>query len=390
MEPGAIRRRFAAYLIATASADAGYWIALIAQGWLVIKLTNSPLWLGLVSGASQLPFLLFSLAGGDLADRFDRRRVIALANVAIAAIALAAAALIASGRMTIGWLALLGFAGGTMVALEHPVDRAWIYDLVEGRALGRAIALSALEWSTARTVGPALGGLAIATIGIGAGYAGYAVCVLPLIALALSVRTRNAQAAADAPERDAAHAIRAIVAFSAFTACFTIGVSPYLALLPDIAKNVFGADAARYGIMGAAGGIGAIAGALALSLSGGVKRPGRAAIVAAFAGAVLLWAFAHTHTFPVAIALLAAMGTVDTLMYALANTYVQQIAGDADRGRANAIFSVAFLGGAPLGNALIGIVAGRFGSMTVLAWSSTIVAAAAVAFMIGFRGDRAR
>ena len=219
--PTNVSRRFTAYLIATATADAGYWIAQIAQGWLVLKLTNSPLWLGLVSAASQLPYLLFSLAGGDLADRFQRRRVVALANIAIACIALAAAGLVVSGWITIGWLVVLGFLGGTLVALEHPVDRAWIFDLVEGRDLGRAIALGALEWATARTVGPAIGGAAIALLGISAGYAGYAI-VLPLIALALGA---DADAHGNDPAGRATRtAMRSIVVFSAFTAAFTIGV----------------------------------------------------------------------------------------------------------------------------------------------------------------------
>ncbi len=382
MRPAAFERRFVAYLIATATADAGYWIALIAQGWLVVKLTNSPLWLGLVSAAAQLPFLLFSLAGGRLADRFDRRRVIAIANVAVAAVALCAAVLVTTGWITVGWLALLGFIAGTIIALEHPVDRAWLYDLVRGRDLGRAIALGALEWATARTLGPAIGGAAVATIGIAAGYAGYALCVIPLIALALVVRTRNAQSADGAPSPDAANNKRAIVVFSAFTACFTIGISPYQALLPEIAKNGFGADAAGYGAMAAAGGIGAIAGALWLSLRGGVPRPERAATRCAFLGAVLLFAFTQTHALVIAYVLLAAMGLVDTLMYALANTYVQQIAGDDDRGHANAIFSLAFLGGAPLGNALLGILAGRFGSLVALSWSAVVVALAAIAFSL--------
>ena len=135
--------------------------------------------------------------------------------------------------------------------------------------------------------------------------------------------------------------------------------------------------------------LGAIAGALGLSLLGGVPRPERAATICAFAGAVLLLAFTQTHVLGIAYVLLAAMGLVDTLMYALANTYVQQIAGDDDRGHANAVFSLAFLGGAPLGNALLGILAGRFGSLVALSWSGAAVALAAVAFGLAFRGTRA-
>jgi predicted MFS family arabinose efflux permease len=153
-------------------------------------------------------------------------------------------------------------------------------------------------------------------------------------------------------------------------------------LLPEIAKNAYGADAAGYGAMAAAGGIGAIAGAIGLSIVGGVPRPDRAATWAAFAGAALLLAFTHVHVTAAAFVLLAAMGLVDTLVYALANTYVQQIAGDDERGRANAIFSVAFLGGAPVGNALLGIVAGHTGSLPALGWSSAAVMLCALAFAI--------
>lgn len=380
MRSAALERRFVAYLFATATADAGYWIAWVAQGWLVVKLTNSPLWLGLVSAAAQVPFLLFSLAGGRLADRFDRRLVVAACESAIVVLALGIAALVATGRISIAVLIPLVFAFGTIAALEHPVDRAWIYDLVRGADIGRAIALGSLEWAVARFAGPAIGGVAIATVGIAAGYAGAGLAAVPLVALALAVRTRNTRSDAAATQRERPGAMRAIVGFSLFTACFTIGVAPYQSLLPEIAKNGYGADAAGYGAMAAAGGIGAIAGAVGLSILGGVPRPDRAATLAAFAGAALLFAFTRAHATGVAVALLAAMGLVDTLMYAFANTYVQQIAGDDERGRANGVFSIAFLGGAPVGNALLGILAGRFGSLTALSWSAAAVALCAIAY----------
>jgi len=376
-----LNRRFFAYLIASALADSGFWVASVAQGWLVVKLTNSPVWLGLVSAATQLPFLLFSIAGGDLADRFERWRIVALNNAVTAALACLTAALVATGNISVGLLAGLGFLLGACNAIEHPVDRAWVYDLVGRETIGRAIGLSALEWATARTVGPAIGGVAIATIGLAAGYGAYALCVLPIGILAVVVRTRNANVADDrrsAGER--ASGSRAIIVFSAFTAVFTIGVTPYIALLPEIAKNTFGQGAAGYGAMAAAGGVGAIGAAALLAWRGEIAHKGRIVIVAAFVGALFLVAFAHVHALVPAIVLLAAMGAVDTLLYALTNTYVQEIAGDAERGRANAIFTLAFLGGIPLGNALLGLLAGRFGSIPVLGWSATVVAAIAAIF----------
>jgi MFS family permease len=376
-----VNRRFFAYLLTSALADSGYWVAAVAQGWLVEKLTDSPLWLGLVAAATQLPFLLFSLAGGDLADRFERWRIVAWNNAITAILAALTAVLIGTGTISVGLLAVLGFVLGACNAIEHPVDRAWVYDLVGRETIGRAIALSALEWAAARTVGPAIGGVAIATIGLAAAYGAYALCVLPIGALALIVRSRNAQVAGEAQTpRERAESQRAIIALSAFTAVFTIGVTPYIALLPDIAKNTFAQGPAGYGAMAAAGGIGAIIAATVLTWRGEIAHKGRFVIVAAFVGALLLIVFAHTAALGPALVVLAVLGAVDTLLYALTNTYVQEIAGDADRGRANAIFTLAFLGGIPLGNALLGLLAGRFGSTAVLDWSASVVAVFAVAF----------
>jgi MFS family permease len=387
-------RRFVAYLITAALADGGYWIAAVAQGWLVIRLTNSPFWLGAVAATAQLPYLLFSLAGGSLADRFDRRIVVAINNGAITVIAALTAVLVVRDDITIGWLLALGFAAGTINALEHPVDRAWVYDLVDGRDLGSSIALSSLEWAIARTAGPALGGLAIAAIGVAAGYAAYAALTIPigLFALALLARPqRNAGRSAPAAAPPAAAAPtaaqpaqeHAIVVFSAFTATFTIGISAYITLLPDIARNTFGADARLYGVMAAAGGAGAIAGALGLAIGGNLRHRGRLVTIASFIGAALLAVFTQVRVLWVALALLALMGAIDTLMYALANTYVQQCAGDHQRGRANAIFSLAFLGGLPIGALVLGTLAARYGTASTLAVSSAAVCICAIVFWFG-------
>lgn len=376
-------RRFVAYLITATLADSGYWIAAIAQGWLVVQLTNSPFWLGAVAAGAQLPFLLFSLAGGDLADRFDRRAVVAINNALIAIIALITALFVANGTINVGWLLVLGFAAGTIYALEHPVDRAWVYDLVEGRQLGSSIALSSLEWSIARTLGPAVGGVAIATIGIAAGYAAYAVLTLPIMVLALRLRSGTTAPAALMQGTSQPARSRAIVVFSFFIATFTVGVTPYIALLPDIARNSFAADARLYGIMAAAGGAGAIAGGLGLAIAGDLRHKGRLVPIASFGGAALLAMFSHVHVLWLALLLLAAMGAIDTLMYALANTYVQECAGNAERGRANAIFSLAFLGGIPIGSIALGTLAAHIGTVEALTISALVVCLSAVVFWFG-------
>ena len=376
-------RRFTAYLLTAACADGGYWIATIAQSWLVLTLTDSALWLGLVAGVGQLPYLLFSLVGGSLADRFDRRAIIAINNTGIAIISLVTAALVFTHTITIVYLLVLSFALGTIFAIEQPVDRAWLYDLVDRKLLDTSIALSSLEWAVARTVGPALGGAVVALIGIAAGYVAFAALVVPITVLALVLANRHAHAPQATPADDRkgdANRERAIVIFSAFIATFSIGVTPYITLLPEIAKHAFGADARGYGAMAAAGGIGAICAAVTLALAGDLRHRGRITTICAFVGALLLVVFTRAHRFDVALVLLAAMGAVDTLMYALANTYVQAIASAERRGWANAVFSLAFLGGMPIGSVILGTFAQRYGSQPTLAVSGTLAALAAIGF----------
>jgi MFS family permease len=394
-----VRPRFAAYLLAAALADSGYWIYTISTGWLVENRTHSQLWLGLVNGAGTLPYLLFSLAGGVLADRFERRKAIAGGNIAIGLGAGTLALLLAAGALPIGLLAALAFCIGTINALEHPVDRAWLYELIEGKQLGRSISLSSLEWAFARTFGPALGGIAISALGIVGGYAAYAFSVIPMTVLALSVRTGRSSAPQEpgvpgapvgeavpggvqAPKAAAERLPAAILPFSLLIASFTVSVTPYIALLPDIAARDFGLDARGFGLFAACGGVGAIAGGIALSALGEIRSKGRVVALTAFGGAALLTAFASTHDVRLAGALLVAMGAVDTAMYALANTYVQQLATDRLRGRANAVFSLAFIGGAPIGSLALGALAQRAGNGTALLAGGTFAALASVIFWI--------
>src|SRR5579884_389666 len=273
-------RRFTAYLLTAALADIGYWIAYVAQGWLVLKLTNSPFWLGTVGAASNVPFLVFSLPGGALADRFNRSALVALASAAISLVALVLAVLAQRGAITIGLLVALTFLLGTLFALSAPIDRAWMYDLVEGRGIGTATALSSLEWSVARTLGPALGGVATATIGVAAGYAALGALALPLMLLALTLarveRTRHSPCISPGePLAPKAADERRIVAMSLLVAAFTASVIPYISFLPDIARNTLRLDARGYGLLAACGGIGSILGAMMISALGELEHKGR-------------------------------------------------------------------------------------------------------------------
>ena len=386
-------RPFAAYLAASALADAGFWIALVAQGWLVVRLTHGPLWLGVVGAAGQAPALVLSLVGGTLGDRFDRRVTIACAEVGVGLVALVTAVLVARGALGLPGLVALSFASGALLAIEHPVDRAFIHDLIDGDDVEHAIALSSLEFSLARTAGPALGGIAVGTLGIAGGYALQTACVVPIVAFAFyalrrrlggdAAGERRAAGARDASLRDAWGFLvreRSMLAVCVLTAAFTIGVSPYVALLADVAKNVLHQREAGYGALQAAAGFGALAGAAALAVCGEPKAPRETLVVAVFAGAVALALFTTTRTPLLAGVALVALGAVDAIVYALGNTYVQERTRERYRGRVNAVFTVAFLGGIPVGNLLLGLLAARVGSEWALFASAVAVAVCAIGF----------
>jgi predicted MFS family arabinose efflux permease len=386
-------RRFTAYLLTAALADIGYWIAYVAQGWLVLKLTNSPFWLGTVGAASNVPFLVFSLPGGALADRFNRSALVALASAAISLVALVLAVLAQRGAITIGLLVALTFLLGTLFALSAPIDRAWMYDLVEGRGIGTATALSSLEWSVARTLGPALGGVATATIGVAAGYAALGALALPLMLLALTLarveRTRHSPCISPGePLAPKAADERRIVAMSLLVAAFTASVIPYISFLPDIARNTLRLDARGYGLLAACGGIGSILGAMMISALGELEHKGRLVPMIVTGGAVLLALFTILRAVPAVALVLVLMGGIDTAAWTLSNTYVQECASDERRGRANAIMLLAFGGGIPIGNLVLGTIAGRYGSLVALQFSAGVACAAAALFWFGARQAR--
>ncbi len=387
-------RRFASYLAVSCLADCGFWIAIVAQGWLVVRLTHSPVWLGIVAAAAQSPALFMSLLGGVIADRFDRRKAILATECAVGIIAIATAWFVARDAISLVGLAVLAFASGTMLAIEHPIDRAFLYSLIDGDDVEQSVALSSVEFSIARTAGPALGGIAIATIGIAGGYALEAAFVVPIVAFAIyAVRVKIGRAdATDSDNRDAAEDAslgeawqylreeRSILTICALVALFTIGLSPYVSLLADIAKNTLHVREGGYGALQAAAGLGALAGALGLSLSSRTHGKRTVIVSAVFVGAVLLGLFTVVRQPWLAGATLFAMGAVDSLVYALGNTYIQERTDERHRGRVNAIFTIAFLGGIPVGNLALGFVASSVGSEWALFGSSLVVALGAVVF----------
>ncbi len=347
----------------------GTWMQSVAQGWLVLQLTNSPFQVGLVTTLSSLPVLFFTLPGGVLADRMDKRRLILLLQAGMLAEALTLGTLIATGRVTVGWVMALAFAYGILTAFEVPARQAFVVELVGKRDLSSAIALNATAFNVTRVLGPSVAGVLIATVGIAACFFVNAASYVAVLAgLAM---LRLPPAAPDTGGRSPWEALaegtryvrdtpwpRALITL---TATFSIFGYASLPMLPVFARDALATGAGGYGLLVASVGIGATGGALALAALG-TRVPRRPLL---FAGGILFGGFlvgaAWTGAYWLAALLLGLTGLAMILTNVSVNTLLQTESPDALRGRVMGFYSFVVLGMAPFGALQMGWLADHLG-----------------------------
>lgn len=354
-------RDFRIYFAGQLVSVAGTWMQQIAMAWLAYSLTHSALVLGLLGFASQIPILLFAPLGGVWSDRVDRRRLMMTTQVLAMLQALTLAVLAWQGWATPALLIGLAFVLGCINAVDIPARQSLVAHLVTDRALlPNAIALNSFMMNATRFVGPALAGVIVA-------WAGEAVCFLlnaasylaVLLALA-ALHTRPGAGVA----KPALHALREGLAYAfshrdirlylLLVAAVSFLVAPYVVMLPVYARTVLGGDARTFGLLVSSAGAGSLLASVFLashaSIDGLARRVGQAAILA---GAALA-AFALNSVAALAYPILMLLGFSVVLVAAGSNTLLQSWVRDDLRGRVMAIFTMAFLGIAPLGNLLLG------------------------------------
>lgn len=347
---------------------AGTWMQQIAMVWLAYRLTNSALVLGMVGFASQIPILLLGSLTGVLTDRFDRRRIL-LATQSVAMLqALSLAVLTWLHWISPNWLIGMAFVLGCVNALDVPARQAFAAQLVEDRDdLPNAIALNSLLMNAARFVGPALAGFAVAAIGeawcFAVNAASYLAVLLAL--LAIDARSRPAK------HESAMHALRQGIDYVVghadirqrllTVATVSLLVTPYAVMMPLFSSEIFHGDARTYGLLIASAGGGSLLAGLYLASrrdTATLARRVNLAVIAAGAGLAL---FAVNRVLALAFPIVMAVGFFVLLVVAGSNTLIQVRVEDAYRGRVMAIFSMAFLGIAPLGSFTVGWLAHAVG-----------------------------
>jgi MFS family permease len=390
---GALRHRnFRLFLGGQFVSLSGTWMQTVAQGWLVLQLTHSAFQVGLVTTVGTLPVLLFTLYGGVVADRVNKRRFLLVLQSLMLLEALALAVLTATGRITVGLVMVLASAQGLLSAFEIPARQSFLGEMTGREDLMTAIALNSSVFNVTRVVGPAIAGLLIAAVGTAACFFVNAASYLAVLWMLAIMRPPFAGATA-APARRSTFrdGWRYILdtpeprLLTLLTITFSVFGFSFAPMLPVYASQVLGAGATVYGVLMSGVGVGAAAAALFVAAMGHrVMREGRVFAFAALFGAVLL-ATSLAGRFGPALVLLTLAGCSWALTSILTNTLLQTKAPDHLRGRVMGFYSFMVVGMAPFGALQAGWISEHFGVRTSLALGGGICVLAAA---FAWRSDR--
>lgn len=374
-------RNFRIFWIGQAVSLTGSWVQIVAQGWLALDLSDDAFIVGLVSAAGSFPVLVFSLYGGVIADRYDKRRLVMIGQ---ALLALEAALLwwfVVSDTITIPWLIALATFAGVVSAFEIPARQALLIELVVREDLMDAIALNTSAFNLARILGPSIAAAVIASAGLawcfGLNTLSFAAVLAGLFVLRLPPYVRPV----DRPSPMAGlregirymFATKEISLIMRMVAVFSIFGVPYLTLMPVFAREALGLGASGYGLLMTVTGVGALSGALFLAAVGGRIQRGRLFAISSIAFPLAILALATTWLPPVAAFVLLLAGLSMILQTALANGILQALVPDDLRGRVMAAYVVVYVGFAPIGSFTGGALARVIGIEWTLAAGGAVM-----------------
>jgi MFS family permease len=399
-------RDFRVLWFGACTSSVGTWMQSLAANWLVLALTGSATYLGLDAFLQQLPIMLFTLIGGVLADRLDRRRTLLASQYVQTATAAALAILVYSGTVQIWHILVLSFVTGCAQAFGGPAYQSLIPSLVDKRDLTNAIALNSIQFNVARVLGPLLAGGVLAVFAawgygessaeaMAACFTINALSYLVVIYALLSLRVRHTPPATTRPMLEELRggltyvrqtpAIPPLIVL-AFTTTF-LGM-PVLTLLPVFARDIYQQGVGEYSRMMAFAGAGAIAGSLIVAWLGRMKQMAITTLVVQAAFGLCIILFAMTRVIYVSYLLLFLTNVALMVVFSTVTSLVQHIAPNEMRGRVMSIYLVAFRGGMPLGSLASGYLASTFSAPAVLIVNGALLMAVAFYFLTRNRAIR--
>ena len=362
----------------------GTWMQAVASGWLAYRLTNSPLVLGLVAFASQAPIFLLGPFGGVIADRGNRRRILIVTQSIAMAQAVILAFLTMTGRIEIWHLVTLGIVLGCVNSFDIPVRQAFVVDTVENKEiLGNAIALNSMMFNAARLIGPSMAGILIAMFGEGVCFLINALSFIAVLwsLLAMNIvdrkRRPDGRGVIEGIKEGFLYVSRSVPMRHILSLLGVVSVmgASYSVLMPVFARDVLGGGPKTLGFLMSSAGIGAFGATAYLASRKTVLGLGRTIAICSSIFALSLVAFAFSHNVVTSMVILAVTGFGIMAHMAASNTILQTIADDDKRGRVMSFYTMAFIGTAPIGSLLAGILASAIGA------SNTLIVGGSVSFL---------
>jgi MFS family permease len=363
----------------------GTWMQNVAQGWLVLLLTNSAFWLGVVGFAGSIPFLFVSLFGGVVADRVNKRRLLLVTQSVMMLLAFLLAALAYFKVITVWEVALIAFLNGVAMSMNAPSYQALVPRLVKREELTNAIALNSAQFNMSRILGPSLGGYAMALIGVAGNFFLNGVSFLAVLWALMRIRypeerfsKHESMWASLRGGFSYLHGERQMLVLLWMTAVVSFLGIPFLTFIPYFAKVQLHAGESGLGWLMACSGLGAVVSAVTVAARGVIRRRGALVTFCGIAFFAAIIGFCYSHSFVLSQCLAFCEGSSAILMISCFNVSIQHLSSDEMRGRVMSIYTTGFLGLPPLGALLAGELSRHIPTGRAI---SLMAATAAVAFL---------
>lgn len=383
-------RNFRLFFVGQGLSLIGTWITKVATAWLVYRLTGSAWLLGVLGFASQIPTFLLAPFAGVLVDRWNRRRVLLVAQSLAMLQSLVLAVLTLAGAIQVWQVVVLNVLQGLIDAFDMPVRQSLVVRMVDDRAdLSNAIALNSSMVNAARLLGPALAGVLIASVGEGGCFlidaASYAAVVTSVLLMRLAPHVPPAETKRVLHEMTDGFRyasgfppIRVLLVLLAVTG---LAGRPFAVLLPVIAGEMMRGGAGTLGMLQATTGLGALVGALYLASRTSVLGLFRVVLASAALFGLGLVAFSRVHELWLAAPLLLVAGTGMMVQTAASNTIIQTVVADDKRGRVMSLLVMALFGTVPIGSLIAGALATRIGADDTILVGGAVCTLAAPLFV---------
>jgi predicted MFS family arabinose efflux permease len=397
MQTSTLRRIFKAFQyrdfrlmwIGACTSSIGTWMQIVAQGWLIYRLSHSARLLGLDQFLAGLPIFLFTIIGGVVADRSERRKILLVSQWVQMASAATLTILVAMGLTHVWPILCLSFVSGLAQAFGGPAYSALIPTLVETEDMPNAIALNSIQFNLAVTVGPALAGITLARLGEKWCFGLNALSFLaPIISLSMISSRFVPENTKQSMVKSLTQGIRfvwqhgSMVGLIVLAFLMTFLGMPMRTYIPVFVKDIFHRGPETYGNLLSLMGVGSICGSLVIAGLGNMRRKGQFALLMLILLGAGIAVFSLSKSLPLSYATLAVVGASMMAVFATVTSLVQLIITNEMRGRVMSVYNFAFRGGMPMGNLLSGWLVPMFTAPIVLSVNGLVLVLVALYFLL--------